>query len=87
MKETEVKIKINKDIDEDEALREAEKIFEKMKNYETWVLATEDDGIIRICGRVESRVTMALIIARLMMESGLGPAEIAAALITLAITD
>ena len=87
MKKTEIRIKLDKSVDEEEALREAEKIFEEMKDYETWVLATADGDAIRICGRVESQATMALIVARLMMESRLGPAEIAAALITLAITD
>jgi len=87
MKKTEIKIKLDKGVDEEEALREAEKIFEEMKDYETWVLATADDSIIRICGRVESQATMALIVARLMMESRLGLIEVAAGLAALATTD
>lgn len=81
MKKTEVKIEIDKSIDADEALKEYEKIFEKMKGYETWILARADKSTMKVCGRVESRVELALMIAKIMIEVGLGPTEIVAALL------
>jgi len=81
MRKTEVKIEIDESIDADEALKESEKIFREMKEYETWVLARADKNTMKICGRVGSKADVALMIAKLMIELGLGPAEIVAALL------